>query len=546
MSVRTIAEDLSFTATRDRSRTAVIAGDRELSYGEFDRLAAGFASGLRELGVRRGDRVVIVLPNGIEAAIAFEGTLRAGAALSPLSPTIKRDRLRYVLDDVEPAALVCDSERANMAEAAAALASPTVPVMAEVGELAADEGPAPPLPLETDLAAVMYTSGSTGKPKGVTLTHRNLSFVMGSIAEYLEMSPADRVLCLLQLSFGYGLCQLLTCVRAGATLVLEEGFSFPGRVVQLLEDQRITGLPAVPTIFQVLLSLRGLVDRELPDLRFLTNAGASLPEVTVAALRRTFPAAQLYLMYGLTECIRVSYLPPDRLDAPSSSGIPIPGTDAWIARPDGGEAEVGEVGELMVRGPHVMQGYWRDPERTAERLRSGRWPWEPTLATGDLFLRDDEGLLHWVGRTDDLIKCRGEKVYPREVEEVLHAVEGVREAAVVGVPDRLQGQAVHAHVAAEHGNELDPAKLRRECAERLESHKVPAKISVHDELPRTARGKVDRRALIASAGEQLSVGSPGSAPTGGAEAPLVQAPRSARVKSGSWPNSRRTRRRIRA
>jgi long-chain acyl-CoA synthetase len=523
VSIRTIAEDLSFTAARDPDRTAVIASDRELSYGEFDRLAGGFASGLRELGVRRGDRVVIVLPNGIEAAVAFEGTLRAGAALSPLSPTIKRDRLRYVLDDVEPAALVCDTEREEMAEAAEALARPTVPVIADVDALAAREGPAPPLPLETDLAAVMYTSGSTGEPKGVILTHRNLSFVTGSIAEYLEMSAEDRVLSVLQLSFGYGLCQLLTCVRVGATLVLEEGFSFPGRIVQLLEDHRITGFPAVPTIFQVLVSLPGLADRELPDLRFLTNAGASLPKATVGAVRRTFPGAQLYLMYGLTECIRVSYLPPDRLDAPTSSGIPIPGTDAWVAGRGGGEAEIGEVGELMVRGPHVMHGYWRDPERTAERLRRGRWAWEPTLATGDLFYRDDQGLLHWVGRTDDLIKCRGEKVYPREVEEVLHAIEGVREAAVVGIPDRLLGQAVHAHVAPEQGFELDPMALRRECAERLEVHKVPGRISVHDELPRTPRGKVDRRALAA-----------------------LQPPRSDKVKSGSWPNSRRTRRRIKA
>jgi amino acid adenylation domain-containing protein len=536
VSIRTIAEDLSFRAAEAPGKAAVIAGDRELSYGELDRLAAGFASGLRELGVRRGDRVVIVLPNGVEAPIAFEGTLRAGAALSPLSPTIKRDRLRYVLDDVEPAALVCDSERAEMAAAAEALAGPTVPVVADVAELAASEGTSHPLPLETDLAAVMYTSGSTGEPKGVTLTHRNLSFVTGSIAEYLEMSQADRVLCVLQLSFGYGLCQLLTCMQVGATLVLEEGFSFPGRVVQLLEEHRITGLPAVPTIFQVLVSLRGLADRELPDLRFLTNAGASLPEATVAAVRRTFPGAQLYLMYGLTECIRVSYLPPDRLDAPTSSGIPIPGTDAWVAAPGGREAAIGEVGELMVRGPHVMHGYWRDPERTAERLRRGRWPWESTLATGDLFRRDDEGLLHWVGRTDDLIKCRGEKVYPREVEEVLHAVDGVREAAVVGVPDRLLGQAVHAHVAPEHGVQLDPAALRRECAERLEAHKVPGKISLHDELPRTARGKVDRRMLIVSDEERPASES----------RPLAQSPRSARVKSGSWPNSRRTRRRIRA
>jgi long-chain acyl-CoA synthetase len=499
VSVRTVAEDLSFTAARDPGKVAAIAGDRELAYGELDRLADGFARGLHERGVRRGDRVAIILPNGIEAAVAFEGTLRSGAALVPLSPAIHRDRLRYVVDDVEPAALVRDPQRASLADAAAALAATSVPLITGVDELAAGEGPLPSPPLETDLAAVMYTSGSTGRPKGVTLTHRNLSFVTGSIAQYLEMGPADRVLCLLQLSFGYGLCQLLTCVRVGATLVLEEGFSFPGRVVQLLEDQRITGLPAVPTIFQVLVSLRGLADRELPELRFLTNAGASLPEVTVAALRRTFPGARLYLMYGLTECIRVSYLPPERLlHAPTSSGIPIPGTDAWVAGPDGRQAEVGEIGELMVRGPHVMHGYWRDPELTAERLRPGLWPWEPTLATGDLFRRDEEGLLHWVGRTDDLIKCRGEKVYPREVEEVLYALEGIREAAVVGMPDPLLGQAVHAHIALQRGVELDLVAVRRECGERLEAHKVPSRILIHDELPRNGRGKVDRRELMAS------------------------------------------------
>jgi long-chain acyl-CoA synthetase len=259
-------------------------------------------------------------------------------------------------------------------------------------------------------------------------------------------------------------------VRAGATLVLETGITFPGRVVQALERHRITGLPGVPTIFQVLCSLSGLADRELPELRFLTNAGASLPAATVASVRRTFPNASLYLMYGLTECIRVSYLPPEQIDVrPTSSGIPIPGTDAWIEGPDGNPAGVDEVGELMV------------------------------LATGDLFRRDAEGYLHWVGRTDDLIKCRGEKVYPREVEEVLHAVEGVREAAVVGVDDQLLGQAVHAHVATEPEHALDEAELRRHCAERLEDHKIPQRVHVHEALPRTSRGKVDRQALIAAA-----------------------------------------------
>jgi acyl-CoA synthetase (AMP-forming)/AMP-acid ligase II len=412
---------------------------------------------------------------------------------------MKGDRLDYVVADTEPAAIVCDSERADLARQAATRAG-GIAVVTDVGELASCDGPEPARPLETDLAAVMYTSGSTGGPKGVTLTHGNLSFVTGSIVEYLEMSAADRVLCVMQLSFGYGLSQLLTCVRVGAALVLEAGIAFPGRVVQALEQHRITGLPGVPTIFQVLTSLRGLAERELPDLRFLTNAGASMPAATVAAVRRTFPNAKLYLMYGLTECIRVSYLPPEQLDArPTSSGIAIPGTDAWVEGADGKPAEVDEVGELMVRGPHVMQGYWRDPERTAERMRPGRWPWEPVIATGDLFRRDDQGFLHWVGRTDDLIKCRGEKVYPREIEEILHAAEGVQEAAVVGVPDRLLGQAVHAHVAPAAGQTVDEAEHRRLCAGQLEDHKVPQRVFVHDALPRTARGKLDRQALIASA-----------------------------------------------
>lgn len=508
MSLRTIADDLSFAAERDPERVALIAQDREVSYAEFDRLAGGFAAGLGELGVARGDRVAMLLRNDVPAAVAIQGTWRAGAGLAALNPTIKGDNLDYVLSDIEPSVIVCDAERAELARAAAERAG-GIPVVTDAEGLAGSGAPEPARPLHTDLAAVMYTSGSTGGPKGVTLTHQNLAFVTGSIVDYLEMTSADRVLCVMQLSFGYGLTQLLACVRVGATLALEAGIAFPGRIVQALERHRITGLPGVPTIFQVLTSLKGLANRELPDLRFLTNAGASMPVATVEAVRRTFPQARLYLMYGLTECIRVSYLPPDQLDErPTSSGIAIPGTDAWIEGADGKRADAGEVGELMVRGPHVMHGYWRDPERTAERMRPGRWPWEPVLATGDLFRTDDEGYLHWVGRTDDLIKCRGEKVYPREIEEVLHAAEGVQEAAVVGIPDRLLGNAVHAHVAPSPGRALDDGELRRLCADQLEDHKVPQRVFVHEALPRNPRGKVDRKALIAAATSDPA-GSPG-------------------------------------
>jgi acyl-CoA synthetase (AMP-forming)/AMP-acid ligase II len=231
----------------------------------------------------------------------------------------------------------------------------------------------------------------------------------------------------------------------------------------------------------------------------LTNTGAALPEPTVAAIRRTFPNARLYSMYGLTECKRATYLPPDQLEArPRSVGIPIPGTEAWIEDEDGKVLGPGDVGELMIRGSHVMQGYWNDPEGTAEKLRPGRWPWERVLASGDLFRSDEEGYLYFVGRRDDLIKSGGEKVVPKEVEDVLHAAPGVQEVAVVGVPDRLLGQAVNAHVSAHADAALEEVTLRAYCADHLEDHMVPRRIVIHDELPRTSNGKIDRRALAGS------------------------------------------------
>jgi long-chain acyl-CoA synthetase len=204
-------------------------------------------------------------------------------------------------------------------------------------------------------------------------------------------------------------------------------------------------------------------------------------------------------MYGLTECKRVSYLPPDQLDArPTSVGIPIPGTEAWIEDDQGKRLGPGEVGELMVRGAHVMQEYWGDPKATLERLRPGRWPWERVLATGDLFRSDEEGYLYFVGRRDDIIKSRGEKVAPREVEDVLHQSPEVKEAAVVGVPDRLLGQALVAHVSPKPGQTLEPEALQIFCSRRLEDFKVPQHVVVHEQLPRTANGKVDRLALAES------------------------------------------------
>jgi acyl-CoA synthetase (AMP-forming)/AMP-acid ligase II len=321
----------------------------------------------------------------------------------------------------------------------------------------------------------------------VALTHANLTFVVGSIASYLEMTADDRILSGLPLSFGYGLNQLLTCVHARATLVLERSLAFPGRLVELLESERVTGLPGVPTFFSVLTGLDGLAERDLSHLRFLTNAGAALHGPLLDAVRRTFPRARLFSMYGQTECTRVCYLPPDELDArPGSVGIAIPGTEAWVDA----------SGELLVRGPHVMQGYWNDAAATAERIRP-----DGVLATGDLFRTDDEGYLYFVARKDDIINSRGQKVAPREVEEALLEHPAVREAAVVGAPDAILGEAVHAHVVA---LEVSERELRRHCATLLEDHLVPQRIQIHAELPKTVNGKIDRRALAAGPEEVRS------------------------------------------
>jgi long-chain acyl-CoA synthetase len=495
LSAASIADDLSRWATDEPDRTAVIVGDRTVSFGELDGLVDRLAAGLRERGVQRGDRVAIMLPNRIDAVVAIEGTLRAGAAIMPINPTAKHDRVTDLLQRSEAAMLLCDAERAGEVETAVSAVG-EVPWFSSLEAVSSDGAAPRETPGDDDLAALMHTSGSTGGPKGVMHCHSGLGFVTDSIVEYLEVTPEDRILNLLPLSFGYGLSHLLICMRSGATLVLEPGVGLPGKIVKLLEDQEITGLPGVPTVFQLLLTLRGLADRPLPHLRLLTSAGAALPGPAIEEVRRTFPNALLYVMYGQTECIRTCYLPPDQLDIrPSSVGVPIPGTDTWIEDDEGNEVGPGVVGELIVRGPHVMQGYWRNPEATAPRIREGRQPGERVLASNDLFRTDEEGYLYFVGRRDDIIKSRGEKVPPREVEEVLHIDQGIKEAAVVGVPDRLLGEAVHAHVSPHEGEELDPAALKRLCAEHLEDYMVPQRIVIHDELPRNNNGKIDRLTL---------------------------------------------------
>ena len=327
--------------------------------------------------------------------------------------------------------------------------------------------------------------------------HSSMLFAANSIISYLHNTADDVVLSVLPLSFDYGLYQLLMTTIFGGTLVLENGFAFPARTLDRIAEERVTGFPGVPTIFAALLNM-DLTQFDLSSLRYITNTAAALPPSHIQKLRDKFRGVTVFSMYGLTETKRTLYLPPEQLDRHADSvGIAIPGTEVWVERPDGSRADAGETGELVVRGRHVMRGYWRSPEATAERFRPGPLPGERLCYTGDLFRMDEEGLLYFVGRKDDIIKTRGEKVSPREVENVLHCLPGVIEAAVVGVPDPMLGQAVKAVVVAEAG--VTRAQILAHCRANLEDFMVPKYVEFEDRLPTTASGKVFKKGLATCA-----------------------------------------------
>lgn len=509
MRVERFLED---SARRFPDKTAIVAGDRRLSYAELDRAADRVASALASGGVVRGDRVVVFMDNCWQAVAAIFGTLKAGAVFSPVNPSTKAEKLSYILGNCRAAAIVTQGRILPVARIAAEETPSTVLTLvadaapdADVGDavrfehaLAADSPPPADRGIDIDLAMLIYTSGSTGFPKGVMMTHRNVAAAATSITTYLENTADDIILNVLPISFDYGLYQVLMSAQMGATLVLEKSFAFPRAIFDRMVAERVTGFPIVPTMAALILQMRGLPPGGFPDLRYITNTAAALPPAHIARLREMFPGAALYSMYGLTECKRCTWLPPEELDRrPTSVGIAIPGTEVYVVDADGNRAAPGETGELVVRGAHVMKGYWENPEATDRALRPGPYPWEKVLHTGDLFRTDEDGFLYFVGRKDDIIKTRGEKVSPKEVENALYALPGIREAAVIGVPDPILGLAIRAVVVADEEAGLTEQAVLRHCAAFLEDFMVPRAVEFRDSLPKTDSGKISRRAVEA-------------------------------------------------
>lgn len=506
---------LRSSARRFPEKEALVDGARRFNYAQAWSRCCAMARTLRRCGLNSGDRVGVYLPPGMEQALSLFAISRAGGVFVPIHHSLKSQQVQHVVQDCRMRMLVTSS--GDVAPVAAALGETplehlilvdaddvdtTLPVTRlHEDEGAADVPDADPAVIGKDLAAILYTSGSTGLPKGVMLSHENLIAGASIVSDYLEITCEDRLLAALPFTFDAGLNQLTTAIQQGGTLVLLR-FHFPRQIVDALVAERITGLAGVPPLWALLAQPTSQLAQQRPKLRYITNTGGALPLPVLEKLRQALPDTRIYLMYGFTEAFRSTYLPPEELDRrPTSMGKAIPNTTILVVNEKGSLCKPHEVGELVHHGPTVSMGYWQQPELTARLMRphplahEGRFDNVRVCYSGDLVYQDEEGFLFFVGRRDNLIKCSGFRVSPTEVEQGLMACGGLREAAVVGLPDDVLGQRIKAFVVPADGQEVDTDRLLRECVQRLPRHMVPREIEVVAALPKTSSGKVDYPAL---------------------------------------------------
>jgi acyl-CoA ligase (AMP-forming) (exosortase A-associated) len=479
------------------------------------------AAGLGELGVAREQRVAVYLDKRIETVEVIFGASAAGAAFVPVNPLLRPAQVGHILRDCDVRVLVTSAERLALIRDELA-SCPTIEDVVVVGGRieeaqptahyrvhgwerlrGSDKAPTTRV-IDLDIAAILYTSGSTGTPKGVVLSHRNLIAGAHSVSTYLGNSADDVLLAALPLSFDAGLSQLTTAFAVGAHVVLMN-YLLPGDLPRLCARHRVTGLTCVPPLW-IQIAEQNWPQEARMSMRYFANTGGRMPKPTLDRLREVFPSAAPFLMYGLTEAFRSTYLDPSEVDRRSGSiGKAIPGAEILVVRPDGSSCDPGEEGELVHRGPHVALGYWNDPVRTAERFRPvpGRdEPWrtsEFAVWSGDTVVADAEGFLYFVGRSDDMIKTSGYRVSPTEIEEVAYATTLVRDAVALGVSDATLGQRV-VLVVTSAADELDTDALIEEMKSRLPLYMVPSSVVVRDAIPRSPNGKFDRALL----GEELA------------------------------------------
>lgn len=490
--------------------TALLHKKTTISYAELWRSVERTAAGLQQLGLKTNQRVAVYLPKQPETVVSFFATSAANGVFVPVNPILKPEQVQHILNDCDVSILITSRTRAKQLTPILAncpalkqliLVDPkdeTFEVahqsaFAELGECDAQLSSSR---IDADLAAILYTSGSTGRPKGVVLSHANMVAGARSVAQYLENTAADRLLAVLPFSFDYGLSQLTTAFSVGASVALMD-YLMPRDVIRAVVKFEITGLAAVPPLWNQLCGLEW-PEEAAQTLRYITNSGGAMPRSTTQVLQQSLPNTEAYLMYGLTEAFRSTYLPPDQVAIrPESMGIAIPNAEVMVVRPDGSECDANEPGELVHRGILVAQGYWNDPQKTEARFRPAPGQPEGIVApeiavwSGDQVKKDAEGYLYFVGRKDEMIKTSGYRVSPGEIEEAVLTLDTVEQAVAMGAKHDVLGQAIVLILQGSCSEE----DIVAHCKEHLPQYMLPARIEILDDLPRNANGKIDRSSL---------------------------------------------------
>jgi len=518
----TFVHDLiSQSAEKSPLNTALTFKEQELNYQELNDNISQIASSYRALKVARYQRIGIYLPKNIENIIAMFAASKAGAVFVPINPVLKAPQVQHIAIDCDIKIIITNKARLRALQPLIASLPHLITVILTdsnstnietVEHVSVISWPfftshsceeQDPKPLTgNDIAAILYTSGSTGKPKGVVLSHSNIVLGAKSVAQYLQNTAEDKILAVLPLSFDYGFSQLTTSFLVGAECVLLD-YLLAIDVVKAIIKHKITGLAAVPPLWSQLCKLNW-PENAGNSIRYFTNSGGTLSTTNLNQLRKLLPSASPFLMYGLTEAFRSTYLSPDEVDTRiGSMGKAIPNAEVLVVRKDGSECEVNEPGELVHKGPLVSLGYWNAIDKTAERFKPA--PGQPkgivnpelAVFSGDSVKKDQDGFLYFVARADEMIKTSGYRISPMEIEEVLYQHDHVIEAATIGVSHDDLGQAILAIVCCNSQNDLSLVEqsLLKHCQKELANYMVPKKIIVLTELPHNANGKIDRNKL---------------------------------------------------
>ncbi len=510
---RLLSEGLLKSEEINPHKPVIIINNTEYSYNFFKNCSLKLASHLIKIGLKKGDKVAIFMNNTLECAISIYGVSFSGGVFLIINPQTKPDKLHFILNDCSANIIITESNLIEVVTSSLNLGtsikniiiseeiniSTKTNLTAESFQQIITKGKISDnfhKVIPNDLAALIYTSGSTGYPKGVMMTHQSMVFTSWSLIEYLRLSDSDRIMLVLPLAFDYGLYQLIMTVTLGCTLIMDLSTTFQTIIYKQLKQYNPTVLPGIPTIYAMMIQTFKKSGLSFSCIQKVTNTAAALPEEYIPYLKKIFPNALIFKMYGLTECKRVCYLEPELLDQkPNSVGKPIPGTEVFLLTPEGNPVTVGEPGILHVRGPHVMAGYWNREDLSKEMLKPGTIPGERILCTQDLFKMDEDGFLYFLGRRDDIIKTRGEKVSPVEIENVIYKMPNIKEVAVIGIEDSVMGESIIAFITTHNNITFDEKNVRRECLSKLESFMVPQKIIFLESMPKSANGKIDKHKL---------------------------------------------------